>query len=659
MRIFRDIKSLPSFKRSVITIGSFDGVHRAHQKIIKQVKRLASEIRGESIIITFDPHPRSIIYPKDDSLRLLTDIDEKLEILAKLGIDNVVVVPFSFEFSRQSPQEYVERFIIENFNPEYVVLGYDHKFGLNRAGDIHLLKQYEEDGKFKLVEIQQQQLDDITISSTQIRKSLLSGEILIANNLLKHTYMLTGKVIHGKEIGTSLGFPTANLKLNEEKKLIPKQGVYAVRVIHDDYQYDGMMHIGNRPSLNDGLELSIEVNIFDFNQIIYNDQLRVEIVAYIRANEKFDHLDELKKQLTQDKADVIHLLNRYKTKVEDCKVAIAILNYNGSEHLQSYLASVSFSSQEKFKIYVIDNGSTDDSVDYIQEYHPEVELIKLQTNYGFAEGYNKGIQFIKEPLIAILNSDVKVEPNWIDPILKAMNNDHNIGACQAKILSLEDAQSYEYAGAAGGFLDYLAYPFCRGRIFDHIEEDHGQYDEESDIHWASGAAMVVRKQIFLDAGGFDRKFFAHQEEIDLCWRMRLHGHTIRYIPQSVVFHLGGGTLDYENPKKTYLNFRNNLMMLLKNDMSGFRILKFISRLILDGIAGLKMILDGKWQNCLAVIRAHFGVYKRLPYVIGKRRQLKESLKARGIKGKNPSFYNKSIVYQYFVKGRKSYQELID
>ena len=657
MRILHDINSLPTFKNAVMTIGSFDGVHSAHQDILSKINQLAQEIDGESVVVTFHPHPREIIYPKDNTLQLLTDLQEKLDLLEKYGVQNVVVVPFSVEFSQQNPKEYIEKFLIGKFNPSYVVIGYDHRFGLNRGGNFTMLQEYEAEGHFKLLEIKKQELDDIVISSTKIRNALLEGDVTLASGLLNHSYALSGKVVHGKQIGKKIGFPTANIKLHQPKKLIPKEGVYAVRVMIEDSVFQGMMHIGNRPSIADDNKLSIEVHIFDFNQIIYNQDIKVKVLAFVRPNKKFDDLDQLTVQLTQDELDTRAILLNSKKLATTPKVAVAILNYNGQELLESFLPSVLYSSTEDCTIYVIDNGSTDDSLEYLTEWHPEVVQIALTKNYGFAEGYNKGMASIKEPYVAILNSDVRVAPSWLDPIVKVLDASPQTAVCQAKILSEEFNTHFEYAGAAGGMLDYLSYPFCRGRIFDTVEKDEGQYDTKQQIFWASGAAMVVRNDVFVQAGGFDKDFFAHQEEIDFCWRIQHLGFDVAYVPESVVYHLGGATLDYENPKKTYLNFRNNLTMMLKNDYSSSLWLKFAARLILDGVAGIKFLVGGKPKSTLAIIKAHLSVYGGMPKILQKRKTLKRLIQLKRREIPQTTFYNKSILWQYFVKGNKVYNQL--
>ena len=263
MQVHRDPNNLPKFINPVVTIGSFDGVHRAHLKILDRVLSLADEIDGESILVTFHPHPRKIIFPKDDTLQLLNTLEEKLFILKSIGLDHVVIVPFSVEFSQQNPREYIEKFLIDKFNPRYIVIGYDHRFGLNRGGNIELLKQYNE--QFGIIQIQRQELEDITISSTKIRNALNEGRIDTANSYLIRPYIIQGKVIHGDKIGKSIGYPTANINVDDKDKLIPKEGIYACYVVIENERYQGMLYIGNRPSLKSNVkpEKRIEVNIFN------------------------------------------------------------------------------------------------------------------------------------------------------------------------------------------------------------------------------------------------------------------------------------------------------------------------------------------------------------------------------------------------------------
>ena len=662
MRIFRDIVDLPSFQNAVITIGSFDGVHRGHQKILARVNQLAKEINGESILVTFHPHPRKIIFPKDNTLSLLSTLEEKLELCREYGVDNVVVVPFSVAFSRQSPQEYIERFLISSFQPAYIVIGYDHKFGLNRAGDISLLKQYGEKSGFEVVEIQKQELEDIAISSTQIRKALWEGDVQHARLFAGHPYMISGTVVHGDKIGKTIGFPTANIQLSDTDKLIPQDGVYAVRCSISGLPLQGMMYIGRRPTLAaDQAHKSIEVHLFDFEDNVYGEDISVELVDYVRGDEKFDSLDALKHQLQIDETSSRTILSTLvgTTDEQPDNVCIAILNYNGLEYLESYLPSVLHSASSPINITVIDNASTDESVAYLREWHPEVELVELTKNYGFAEGYNRGMESVTATYTVLLNSDVRVEQNWLDPILDLMDSDPSLGICQPKIRSIETPTAFEYAGAAGGYMDSWGYPYCRGRIMETVEEDTGQYEDVADIDWATGAAMVVRTDLYHALGGLDGSYFAHMEEIDFCWRARRAGYSIKVVPQSIVYHLGGGTLDYENPRKAYLNFRNNFNTLLKNESLATLLWLVPLRLVLDGVAGIKFLLGGNPKSTLAVLKAHLSVYGGIRATWQQRRADQQLINKHSIgssiASKSPVL---SILLSYYLFGKKTYTRLL-
>lgn len=660
MNIYKNINDLPAFKNPVITIGSFDGVHAGHQKILSRVKTLADEINGESVVITFFPHPRKIVDPREQGLSVLNTLDEKIGHISSLGIGNIVIVPFTFEFSRLSPREYIEKFILGCFHPKYVVIGYDHKFGLNRAGDIHLFKDYESAGHFHVVEIPKQEVDEVTVSSTKIRSAILSGKIEDASLLLNHPYILTGKVIHGDKLGTKLGYPTANLYISEKEKLIPMEGVYAVKTEIEDEEFDGMMYIGKKPTVSDQAGINIEINIFDFNQNIYDKTIKINIIKYLRNDLKFDSLDQLKEQLAIDEKNAIIALDSLKT--FDKKhpiVTIAILNYNGSELLESYLPMIEFSSEKyEFDILVIDNKSEDLSVDFVKEWYPEIRVAELSKNYGFADGYNKGLKDVHTDYVVIINSDVLVTENWLDPIIEALEADKELGIVQPMILSMEDKTKFEYAGAAGGYIDVFGFPFCRGRIFNHVEFNENQYEDNAEIFWASGAALVCRTKVFKSLGGFDGSFFAHQEEIDLCWRFRQAGYNIKCISTSKVYHLGGGTLDYNNPKKDFLNFRNNLYLLTKNEHLINLLWLIPAKLILDGIAGLKFLLDGKFRSTIAIIKAHMSYYKHLPLVF-ERRNLEQNLIFRNKINKpdlNGIFFG-SIVWKYYIERIKKFTDL--
>ncbi|MEM6964277.1 MAG: bifunctional riboflavin kinase/FAD synthetase, partial [Bacteroidota bacterium] len=619
MNIFNSLSDLPDFHNAVITIGSYDGVHRGHQKILERINQLAKDINGESIVITFYPHPRQVIYPNDKSLRLLSTIDEKVSLFEKYGVDNVVVVPFSVEFSQQSADEYIQKFLLEKFNPKYIVIGYDHRFGLNRQGDINYLKWYSEEKNFEVVEIPRQDIDSIGISSTKIRNNLEKGQIRQANNLLNHYYLITGTVVRGQGIGANLGFPTANIEVKNEFKLIPPQGIYAVQVTHEGEQYRGMLYIGHRPTLEKYDHQTIEVNIFDFQKSIYGEELKIEFIDFIRSDHKFENLEGLKTQLGKDKISALDILEKEserKAKMEIApsksklpRVSIVILNYNGLDYLKKFLPSVVQSNYENFEIIVADNGSTDTSIGFLKTQYDHVRILDLGENHGFAKGYNLALDQVDADYFILLNSDVEVAKNWIYPIVELMEKDKTIGACQPKIKSYQRKKYFEYAGAAGGWLDTLGYPFCRGRIFDQLEEDTGQYNTTTEIFWASGAALFVRAKLFKALGGFDPDYFAHAEEIDLCWRIKRAGFKIMVRPRSVVYHVGGGTLDYLNPRKTYLNFRNTLFTILKNEPKGKLLWLIPLRLILDGVAGGLFLVQGKFAHIKSILEAHFSFYR--------------------------------------------------
>ena len=469
MKIYNHLSELPTFQKAVLTIGSFDGVHSGHQQIIAKVNSLAREIGGESVLITFHPHPRLVLYPDDHSLKLLNTIDEKANLMDYYGIDHLVVIPFTKAFSQQAPEAYIEEFLMEKFNPACIVIGYDHHFGLNRKGNIELLRQYEAKGHFKILEIEKQEVDHIAVSSSKIRKAVQEGAVKTAAQLLGHPYSLSGIVIHGQKIGHSLGFPTANIEQRNKHKLIPPFGIYAVRVIHQDTSYGGMLYIGDRPTLDNHDAPTIEVNIFDFNKNIYGDQLKIEFVDYIRADMRFEGLDKLSIQLGKDKKAALQLLadqdaafSLKKKSIEIAPlVAVVILNFNGRDYLEKFLPKLLDSSYSNFEIHVADNGSTDDSLDFLQQQFPEVKVHDLQVNHGFAKGYNEALKLVKADYFVLLNSDVEVTKNWMEPIIELMESDPSIAATQPKIRAYHDRSSFEYAGASGGWIDAWGIPFLQ------------------------------------------------------------------------------------------------------------------------------------------------------------------------------------------------------
>lgn len=333
-------------------------------------------------------------------------------------------------------------------------------------------------------------------------------------------------------------------------------------------------------------------------------------------------------------------------------VAIVILNYNGRNFLQTFLPSVLLSSYPNKKIIVADNCSTDDSLSFVKENHPSVEILLNTQNDGFAGGYNWALQHVEADYYVLLNSDVEVTAGWIEPIIALMESDKSIAACQPKLLSYKDRNMFEYAGASGGWIDSLGYPFSRGRIFDVLEEDKHQYDDIQRIFWASGAAMFVRNKVFHELKGFDTNFFAHQEEIDLCWRMQLAGYKIFVCPQSVVYHVGAGTLP-RGGRKVFLNFRNNLWMMIKNLPYSEKAWKLPLRFLLDVISALKGLLIGDVSFCKAILKAHLAVWVS----IARRKKHNSGLPKKKMVSLS-GVYKGRVVWQYFVKGKKTFREII-
>ncbi len=334
-------------------------------------------------------------------------------------------------------------------------------------------------------------------------------------------------------------------------------------------------------------------------------------------------------------------------------VAVVILNYNGLHHLKQFLPSV-VEHSKGHAIYLADNNSNDDSVTYVKSQFPQIRIVTNSKNLGYADGYNQALRQIDSDYYVLLNSDVEVSQGWIDPLLQAMENNPLAAACQPKLLDYTNRNFFEYAGASGGFIDTLGYPFCRGRVFDHLEKDNLQYDTPCEVFWASGACLFVRSRLFHKSGGLDADFFAHMEEIDLCWRLKNLGYSILVIPQSTVFHLGGGTLEKQSTKKTYLNFRNNISTLFKNEQALKLVYKMPLRLLLDGIAGIKFLFNGQFLHTLAVLKAHLSFYSRLPALIKKRKAIQAQT---GFRFSRSCVYSGSIVYERYVLGIKTFSEL--
>ena len=656
MRVHKDLTLLPEFSQTIITIGSFDGVHTGHQQIINHLIELSQENGSETVVLTFHPHPRSVVYPKDKSLKLLSSLDEKIKLFENYGIDHLVIMPFTIEFSQISPLEYLQDFLVKHFSPKIIVIGYDHRFGLNRAGNIDFLRMHQEEYGFRIVEIPKQDIEEITISSTKIRAALFDGDLEMANLLLNHSYTLSGTVVKGKQLGTELGYPTANLSVEEPLKLIPKDGIYACKIQIDNKSYQGMLYIGEIPTIENAKK-TIEVNIFEFSEDIYGKRISIHILKHLREDKKFDNLYDLKVQLAKDKVASLAYFNQGNS-LKKLDTTIAILNYNSRDFLELYMPSILYSSSLDFKILLIDNASTDDSVEFLKDYYPEVEIVPLSKNFGFAEGYNQGLNSVKSKYTVLLNSDVEVTKRWLDPLTEFLEKHQEYAAVMPKIKSIEQREYFEYAGASGGYLDKWGYPYCRGRIFDTLEKDEGQYDDIKDVFWTTGAAMVMRTEIFKAIGGFDGDYFAHQEEIDLCWRMHRAGYKLAVIPSSVVYHLGGGTLDYGSSKKIFLNFRNSLCTIYKNELGLNAFYKVFIRLILDGIAGLKFLLGGKFGSTWAVLRAHLSFYIMLPSLRRKKMKVSEQLKSVNIGPANSDGMSDfSIVRAYFLGGKKLFKDL--
>lgn len=331
-------------------------------------------------------------------------------------------------------------------------------------------------------------------------------------------------------------------------------------------------------------------------------------------------------------------------------LAIVILNWNGKKFLEKFLPDVILHS-EGVEIYVADNASTDDSVRFVQQNHPSVKIVINQSNGGFAKGYNDALAQIEAKFYLLLNSDIEVTENWLVPLIETMKDD-SVAGCQPKVLSYTNRDTFEHAGASGGYLDRNYYPFCRGRILEIFEKDLGQYNGETEIFWATGASLLIRSKLFHQVGGFDEAFFAHMEEIDLCWRIKKLGYKFMVQPASTIYHVGGGTLAYNSPRKLYLNFRNSLFMLVKNH-EGFLFPKLFYRLILDGIAGFHFLIKGEYKSVRSVFYSHMNLYARLPQLLSQRKRIKENTTQFNDKG----LYKASILWARYFKGITKFSDL--
>ncbi len=666
MEVYYSLDHLPSFRDAVLTIGSFDGLHLGHQALMQQVISIAKEKDGESVVITFDPHPRQIIYPKDASLKLLSTTPEKIQLLAAIGIDKLVVVPFNVAFSQMSADEYIVDFLCKNFQPAVLIIGYDHRFGLNRQGDVNYLRWHGKTRGFEVVEIAAQEIAAITVSSTKVRNAILAGDIAQANTLLGYAYQLNGTVVKGAQIGRSLGFPTANLAVGNTFKLLPADGIYAARAQWGNQSLEGMLYIGSRPSLADGNERSIELHLFDFNQDLYGEQLAISLLGFIRQDAQFESLAALQAQLQKDETATRAFLQQSrlaatpKLPQKTYSTAVVILNYNGKQYLAQYLPALIDSLPANCHLIIADNKSTDDSLSWLHANFPEITCIALDQNYGFAGGYNEALKQIKADIYVLLNSDVAVSPNWLSPCLAHFYQDESVAAVQPKIRAAHEPGKFEYAGAAGGYIDSLGYPFCRGRIFATTEIDQGQYDEVAEVFWATGATLFIRADLFHRIGGFEADYFAHAEEIDLCWRLKRAGYRILAEPAAEVYHVGGGTLNYNTPRKTYLNFRNTLVTSFKNER-GLKLLWWLPlRLSLDGLAAILFLSQGNWAHIGSILRAHFHFYPRAFKWWQRRQERTKAIEALRIGADRSDFgrVKDSIVWHYYVLGHQRFSQIV-
>jgi len=335
-------------------------------------------------------------------------------------------------------------------------------------------------------------------------------------------------------------------------------------------------------------------------------------------------------------------------------VAVVILNWNGFNHLQKFLPSVvKHTNNFVADIYVVDNASTDESVEFIKTTYPQIKVICNDKNGGFAKGYNDGLKLIEAKYFLLLNSDVELTAQWLEPLYQKMESSPITAACQPKILDYKNKVNFEHAGAAGGFIDKFGYPFCRGRLFNHIEKDQGQYNNDTEIFWATGACMMVRAVLYKEQQGFDETFFAHMEEIDLCWRLKNEGYRIDFVNNATVYHLGGGTLSTISPNKTYLNFRNNLFLLYKNLPDRFLHRTIFVRMLMDGVAFLHFALSGKVPHAKAILKAHLSFHKSLKTLKKSRARNQQYHQMKLLKG----VYNRSIVYEFYIKSIKLFSAL--
>lgn len=337
------------------------------------------------------------------------------------------------------------------------------------------------------------------------------------------------------------------------------------------------------------------------------------------------------------------------------EVTIVILNWNGRKLLEQFLPSVMATRYDNFEVLVVDNASTDDSLSFLASNYPEIKTLPLDRNYGFTEGNNKALPLISTPYYVLLNNDVEVDPGWLAPLIEVLERDETVAAAQPKLLAFQDRGQFEYAGAAGGWIDWLGYPFNRGRLFEKTEKDTGQYETEAEIFWATGACILIRKSVTDRIGLFETDFFAHMEEIDFCWRARNYGYKIMYSPKGVAWHLGGGTLPKTNPHKTFLNARNSILAMIKNFPLSQLWYKLPIRLMLDGVWGMRCLIRGEFGNLWAIVRAHWAIFFRIGYWWKRRKDTYRELGS--IPGPDKGYYPHSIVWAHFAKGVQSFRDL--
>lgn len=340
---------------------------------------------------------------------------------------------------------------------------------------------------------------------------------------------------------------------------------------------------------------------------------------------------------------------------EQVSAAVVILSYNSRKWHELFLPLILAESHNDYEVFVVDHASPDDTSDYISQHFPQVHLLQLKENHGFAWGYVQALKQINAKYYVLLSADFEVTTDWFKPLVRKMEQQPDMAACQPKIRYYRDKEYFEYAGGAGGFMDRLGYLFCRGRLFDTLEKDTGQYDDDCPIFWASGGCLMVRSAAYHEVGGLDPDFFAHMEEVDLCWRLKNSGYRIGYVACSTVFHVGGSVITYGSPQKTFYNFRNNLVLLWKNEVKSRLIWLIPARLVLDGLAGFQLLLKGKYKLTFAVLRAHWQFYRHIGFWTKKRKQA--TVQPGNPKANKEGIYNGSIVWAYFVKGIRKFSDL--